>query len=120
MPGLTFLNGIDRRIKETDLSAVWPLTSSGNLVARWHYDVSNDRLVDSIAGLEYSHWSLNVRVIARQWIDNNALFFGREDDNTGVFVQFELKGLGSLLGGNVSSILNNGISGYQDRNNGRF
>lgn len=120
MPAPIFFNGIDRRIKQTDISAVWPLTDSWNLVARWNYDYSNDRSLETIAGLEYSNCCWNVRVIARQWIDNNALYFGREDDNTGVFVQFELKGLGSLLGGNVSSILNNGISGYQDRNNGRF
>lgn len=116
----TFINGFDRRIKQSDISVVWPLAANWNLVARWNYDYSNDRTLEGIAGLEYSDCCWNVRVIARQWIDNTELFFGREDNNTGVFVQFELKGLGSLLGGNVSSILNNGISGYQDRNNGRF
>jgi LPS-assembly protein len=120
MPAPIFINGFDRRIKQTDVSAVWPLAASWNLVGRWNYDYSNNRSLESIVGLEYSNCCWNIRVIARQWIDNTALFFGREDNNTGVFVQFELKGLGSLLGGNVSSILNNGITGYQDRNNGRF
>ena len=57
-----------------------------------------------------------MRVLARKWIDNDALYYGGvEEDNTGIFVQFELKGLGSLLGGNVAGILNNGIIGYRER-----
>lgn len=120
MPPPLFINGFDRRIKQADISTVWPIAANWNLVARWNYDYSNNRTLEGIAGVEYSNCCYNVRVIARSWIDNNALFYGREDSNNGVFVQFELKGLGSVLGGNVSSILNNGISGYQDRNNGRY
>jgi len=66
-------------------------------------------------GFEYNNCCYTVRVIGRKWIDNDALFFGNEDNNTGIFLQFELKGLGSVLGGNVTGILNNGISGYRDR-----
>ena len=120
MPAPLFINGFDPRIKQSDVSAAWPLATNWNLVGRWNYDYSNDRTLEGIAGVEYSNCCWRVRVIARSWIDNTALFFGREDNNNGVFVQFELKGLGSILGGNVSSILNNGITGFQDRNNGRF
>lgn len=120
MPAPVFVNGFDRRIKQSDVSAVWPLATNWSVVGRWNYDYSNDRTLEGIAGVEYSNCCWRVRVIARSWIDNDALFFGREDNNNGVFVQFELKGLGSILGGNVSSLLNNGITGYQDRNNGRF
>lgn len=120
LPPPVFVNGFDRRIKQTDVSGLWPLASRWNLVARWNYDHSNDRTLEGIAGLEYSTCCWNLRVIGRRWIDNDALFFGIEDNNSGVFVQFELKGLGSILGGNVSSMLNNGIRGFQDRENGRF
>ena len=107
--------GIDRRIKQTDISAVWPLRENWGLIARWNYDLANKRKLESIAGLEYNNCCYSVRVIARQWIDNDSLLFGNTDDNTGIFLQFELKGFGSVLGGNVSSILNNGISGYRER-----
>ncbi|MES2606160.1 MAG: LPS assembly protein LptD, partial [Pseudomonadota bacterium] len=120
MPPPLFINGFDRRIKQADVSTVWPIATNWNAIARWNYDYSNNRTLEGIAGVEYSNCCWNVRVIARSWIDNDALFFGREDSNNGVFIQFELKGLGSILGGNVSSILNNGITGYQDRNNGRY
>lgn len=120
LPPPIFVNGFDRRIRQTDVSGLWPLADNWNVVARWNYDHSNDRTLEGIAGLEYSTCCWNVRVIGRRWIDNDALFFGIEDNNSGVFVQFELKGLGSILGGNVSSMLNNGIRGFQDRENGRF
>jgi LPS-assembly protein len=120
VPAPLFVNGFNRRIRQADVSTVWPLAANWNLVARWNYDYSNARTLEALGGVEYSTCCWRVRVIARSWIDNDALYFGRADNNNGVFVQFELKGLGSILGGNVSSILNNGITGYQDRNNGRF
>ncbi|MBT6041975.1 MAG: LPS assembly protein LptD, partial [Gammaproteobacteria bacterium] len=108
--------GIDRRIKQTDISAIWPLRENWGLIGRWNYDHANKRKLETIAGLEYSNCCYSVRIIGRQWIDNDSLFFGNTDDNTGIFLQFELKGFGSVLGGNVSGILNNGITGYRERN----
>jgi LPS-assembly protein len=108
--------GLDRTINQTDLSGIWPLNDTWALIGRWNYDHANKRNLETIAGVEYDNCCWTMRVLARKWIDNDALYFGGfEDDNTGVFVQFELKGLGSLLGGNVAGILNNGITGYRER-----
>jgi len=108
--------GFDRKISQTDLSAVWPVNDEWGVIGRFNYDHANKRNLETIAGLEYSNCCWNLRVIARKWIDNNALFFGSlDEDNSGIFVQFELKGLGSVLGGNVTGILNNGINGYRER-----
>ncbi len=107
---------LKRTINQTDLSGIWPLNQSWGLIGRWNYDHANKRNLETIAGVEYDNCCWTVRVLARKWIDNDALYFGGiEDDNSGIFVQFELKGLGSLLGGNVAGILNNGISGYRER-----
>jgi LPS-assembly protein len=108
-------NGFDRSIDQSDVSGVWPVSDEWALIGRWNYDHANKRNLETIAGVEYTNCCYTVRVIGRRWIDNNALFDGLEEDNTGVFIQFELKGLGSLLGGNVRGILNNGISGYRER-----
>jgi len=110
-------SGFDRRIKQTDISAVWPVAENWGLIARRNYDHSNSRTLEAIAGFEYNNCCYSVRMIARKWIDNDALFFGNVEDSTGVFLQFELKGLGSVLGGNVTGILNNGINGYRNREN---
>src|SRR5690606_20847107 len=107
--------GFDRRIDQTDFSGIWPVTDNWSVIGRWNYDHANGRNLETIAGLEYNNCCWNMRLIARRWIDNNALIFGDEEDNTGIFVQFELKGFGSVLGGNVSGILNNGITGYRER-----
>jgi LPS-assembly protein len=107
--------GFDRRIRQTDVSAIWPVSQNWSLIGRWNYDHANSRELETIAGLEYSNCCYSVRLLARQWIDNDALFYGNVDVNTGVFLQFELKGFGSVLGGNVSGILNNGINGYRER-----
>ncbi len=108
--------GLDRTINQTDISGIWPLNDSWSAIGRWNYDHANKRNLETIAGVEYENCCWTVRVLARKWIDNDALYYGGiEDDNTGVFVQFELKGLGSLLGGNVTGILNNGITGYRER-----
>lgn len=107
--------GLDRTINQTDISGIWPLNDSWSVIGRWNYDHANKRNLETIAGVEYENCCWTARVLARKWIDNDALYYGGiEDDNTGVFVQFELKGLGSLLGGNVAGILNNGITGYRE------
>lgn len=115
MPGPGVLNGIKRRIDQTDISGVWPLNDRWGLIGRWNHDLANKRNLETIAGVEYSNCCWTMRLLARQWIDNNALFAGVDEDNRGVFFQFELKGLGSLLGSNVTGILNNGIRGYRER-----
>ena len=115
VPGAARVNGIERRIDQTDVSGVWPLNDRWGLVGRWNYDLANKRNLETIAGLEYSNCCWTARVVARSWIDNNDLFQGIEEENRGVFLQFELKGLGSVLGGNVIGILNNGIHGYRER-----
>jgi LPS-assembly protein len=108
--------GFDRTINQTDISGIWPITAAWSVIGRWNYDHANDRNLETIVGVEYDNCCWTTRIIARQWIDNHALYFGGiADDNTGVFVQFELKGLGSLLGGNVAGILNNAITGYRER-----
>ena len=111
--------GIDRRIRQTDISGVWPLNGNWGLIGRYNYDHANSRNLEAIAGVEYNNCCWAIRLVAREWIDNNALFYGVEDNNTGIFLQFELKGLGSILGGNVNNFLSNGITGYREREYGQ-
>lgn len=113
--GQAVVHGIQRRIDQTDISGIWPLSDNWGLIGRWNYDLANERNLETIAGVEYNNCCWTVRVLAREWIDNDALYHGIEDENAGIFLQFELKGLGSVLGGNVSGILNSGISGYRER-----
>jgi LPS-assembly protein len=106
--------GIDSRIKQTDISGVWPINANWKLLARWNYDHSNDRNLESFAGVEYNNCCATIRLIAREWVDEDELFLPNIEPNSGIFVQVILNGLGNLTGGGLSSLLSDGISGFRE------
>lgn len=103
---------IDTHIRQTDLSAVWSLGANWKILGRWNYDHSNARNLESFGGVEYSNCCAKIRVVAREWINENELFVRNFQPNRGVFVQFTLIGLGNLSGGGLDSLLTQGIQGY--------
>lgn len=109
--------GIDTRIKQTDLSGVWPITQNWKLLARWNYDHSNSRDLETFAGVEYSNCCATIRIIAREWVDEDELFVPNIEPNQGIFVQFTLNGLGNITGGGISSLLTDGIRGFRESDN---
>ena len=64
---------IDPHIRQTDFSAVWPLATNWKILARWNYDHSNARNLESFAGVEYSNCCAKIRLVAREWINENEL-----------------------------------------------
>ena len=117
-PNLSFLTGtgvvIDTRIKQTDLSGVWPLNENWKLLARWNYDHSNSRNLESFAGIEYSNCCVTIRLIGREWVDEDELFLPNIEPRRGIYVQFTLNGLGNITGGGISSLLRDGIWGFRE------
>jgi len=63
--------------------------------------------------LEYSNCCWDMRVVARKWIDNTEISGAFVEDNTGIFLQFELKGLGNILGGSIDSLIGESITGFR-------
>ncbi|OQX38785.1 MAG: hypothetical protein B0D91_03065 [Oceanospirillales bacterium LUC14_002_19_P2] len=103
-----YVNG---NLEEADASFLMPLTTNWNTVGRWTYDITNSRNMERSLGVERDSCCYKVQVLYRNWIDPY------EDIDTasskhGVFVQFVLKGLGSLTGTKVESILQD-IDGYR-------
>jgi LPS-assembly protein len=113
-PNFILPTGIDPRIKQTDLSAAWPINQAWKLLARWNYDHSNSRNLETFAGVEYSNCCATIRVIAREWVDEDELFVPNIEPNQGIFVQFTLNGLGNITGGGLSSLLSDGIRGFKE------
>jgi len=107
---------IDPRTKQSDVSGVWPLTDRWKLLGRINYDHSNERNLESFAGVEWSDCCATIRVIAREWVDENQLFVPNIEPNRGIFVQFTLNGLGNLGGAGISNLLEDGIRGFRDNN----
>lgn len=106
--------GIDPRIKQTDLSGVWPLNENWTLLGRWNYDLANERNLETFAGLQWRNCCATIRLVAREWVDENELFLPNSEPNQGIFVQFTLNGLGNLAGGGLSTLLQDGIWGFRD------
>jgi LPS-assembly protein len=113
-PNFVLPRGIDPRIKQTDLSTAWPINQTWKLLARWNYDHSNSRNLETFAGVEYSNCCATIRVIAREWVDEDELFVPNIEPNQGIFVQFTLNGLGNITGGGISSLLSDGIRGFRE------
>lgn len=106
---------LDPRIKQTDLSAVWPLNDNWRLLGRWNYDHSNSRNLETFAGVEYSNCCATMRIIARDWVNDYEFFEQNSRQNRGVFFQLSLHGLGDLTGGGLGNLLRNSIPGFKEQ-----
>lgn len=113
-PLFTLPAGVDPRIKQSDISGIWPLNGNWKLLARWNYDHSNARNLETFAGIEYSNCCATIRLVGREWVDEDELFLPNVEPNQGIFVQFTLHGLGNITGGGVSSLLSDGIWGFRE------
>lgn len=110
---------VDPRIKQTDLSAIWPLNEKWTLLGRWNYDHSNERNLESFLGIQWRDCCATIRVVAREWVDEHELFVPNSEPNQGIFVQFTLNGFGDLGGGGISGLLQDGIRGFREAEFGR-
>ncbi|MFQ5642533.1 MAG: LPS-assembly protein LptD [Thiogranum sp.] len=111
-----YINGSQNQI---DTSILWPLSPSWHVVGRWYYDISDSQKLETLAGLEYDSCCWGVRFVTRDFVDNvndrnNNNDVGDSKSNRIFMVQIVLKGLTSF-GGNIESLLQNGILGYTER-----
>ena len=107
---------IDSRIKQTDISMVWPINARWRLLGRLNYDHSNSRNLETFAGVEWSNCCATIRLIGREWVDEDELFLPNMEPNNGVFVQVSLNGFGNLAGGGLSNLLSDSIWGFRESN----
>jgi LPS-assembly protein len=116
-----FLSDLDQRIDQSDMSFMWPLNPQWSVIGRWQHDFADDRTLEAFGGLEYDSCCWKVRFINRYWLDyNERESVARDTANTGIFLQIVLKGLGSVTGNRVESLLDEGIPGYRERDNNGF
>jgi LPS-assembly protein len=106
---------LDARIKQTDLSAVWPLNNNWRLLGRWNYDHSNSRNLETFGGVEYSNCCATMRLIARDWVNDYEFFEQNTRQNRGIFFQLSLHGLGDLTGGGLDNLIRNSIPGFKEQ-----
>ena len=120
--------GQQRSKEETDLSFSWPLPSIGQnasnwqLLGRWNYDWDKRATIESLVGLEYNDCCWKARVVFRRRVyeprviglitpGSPTVFLLDRRADSGIYFEFQLKGLTSL-GGRLDRLLQNSIPGY--------
>lgn len=101
---------VNQRIEQVDLSAIRPIDERWKLMGRWQYDMKNKRSADRMIGFEYDSCCWKTQWLLRDYTEQ--LFDGSVRKDTGVFVYFELKGLGGS-GGSLQNVLGESIFGYR-------
>jgi LPS-assembly protein len=76
-------------------------------MGRWLYDIQDSDSLETSLGLEYESCCWKVSVAGRRWLDDTDEF------DTGIFLKFTLKGLGSFGSGDSSFM--DDIIGYEER-----
>ncbi|MDB5797731.1 MAG: LPS-assembly protein LptD [Paucimonas sp.] len=89
-----------------DVSAQWPLTNRLYGVARMNYSLEENRLAESVAGIEYKADCWIFRAVAQR------IPTGTGVSTSTFFLQLELNGL-SKIGSNPLQILRTNVPGYQ-------
>ena len=102
-------------LKATDISFAWPIpyTRNWSAMGRWMYDITNDRNLEELFGVEYASCCYQVRLFWRSYVESTDNI-DHPKDRSGIYLQFILRGLGSLTGSSGKEHLQ-GITGYTIR-----
>lgn len=100
-------DAVDQSVEQTDVSFAWPVSRYWRAVGRWNYSLEDNQTVGVFSGFEYESCCWGLRVVGRRYlIGNNGEY------NSGIFVQFVLKGLTSV--GNATEFLGRSVPGYRN------
>ncbi len=100
---------IRNSIKETDISAQWPLGGGWYGVGRFNYSLRDSTTLEGLLGFEYNSCCWTMRLVVHRLTTATSV------ETTGVFFQLELNGL-SKLGSNPLTVLSRAIPGYTKTN----
>ncbi|MCG8312968.1 MAG: LPS assembly protein LptD [Pseudomonadales bacterium] len=102
------------KIKQTDLSFVWPVTDKWSLLGRWGYDMEYERSFENLVGVEYNSCCWQVRMVNRRYLKEDNNDPESVEAQQGIFLQFQLKGLGGV-GNELDGVLSDSINGFEHR-----
>ena len=100
-------------VEQTDLSFAWPMARDWRAVGRFSYSLEGKKLLETFGGMEYESCCWGLRLVGRRYLASaQDLTSANDTYNTGVFVQFVLKGLSSF--GDAGEFLSRSIPGYRN------
>ncbi len=97
--------GGQSELKQTYLSAQWPLTDNWTFVGAWNYSIPDRKTLEAVIGLEYNGGCWALRVVGQQ------LTTTTETRTNSIFVQLELNGL-ARVGTSPLELLRRTVPGY--------
>ena len=92
---------------QIDISTFLPLHRQWNFIGRWYYSLPDNRILESLAGLEYNSCCWAFTIVNRRNLTSTG------EMSSSLLMQLELKGLMSV-GQSVRTVLERGILGYQN------
>ena len=95
------------RYKQLDISGVWALNDNWHLLGHWNYDLDAEQTRETLFGVGYDSCCWAARLVSREFRKESAAELDRA-----IFVNLELKGLSSINGEQIDSLLKDGILGY--------
>lgn len=98
---------LDQELEQTAFSFSTPINEEWSLVSNFEYDLLEKRNLETLAGVEYSSCCYKTRFVTRRFLNSDNVNY-----DTAFFIEFELKGLGSL-GTGATNILEEQIYGYE-------
>ena len=106
-------------ISQAGMRGAWPVSDNLYLVGNWYYDLNESRSVETYAGFQYESccWALRLsyhyRIKTNYEDDYNPTLDNRELFESGVYLNFIIKGLGGSGPLGVSDMLNDGLFNYR-------
>lgn len=100
---------IRAELEQFDSSVIFPVTDVISIMARWRYDLQDNRSIGTLAGVEYSSCCWRVQLLGQSYLTDES-----EIANSILF-RFQLKGIGGF--GADSSSMDQQIPGYEAREN---
>ncbi|ABZ75493.1 Organic solvent tolerance protein [Shewanella halifaxensis HAW-EB4] len=106
-------------IKQLGFRGAWPINDSLYLVGNWYYDLNESRAVETYTGFQYESCCWAVRLsyhyrIKTNYIDeDNPVQDTRELFESGIYLNFIIKGLGGSGPLGVSDMLDDGLFNYR-------
>ncbi|WP_444906512.1 LPS-assembly protein LptD [Microbulbifer sp. SSSA008] len=107
----------DETVSQLNASTVLPLGTHTSLMAGASYDLTLNRELEYLAGIEYDDCCYRTRLVWRRTLDNDLAGVVSAEDleyDEGIYLEIELKGLAGF-GSTVTEMLTQGIANFDQR-----
>lgn len=107
---------VQEGLEHLDVSAHLPINDQWSVFGRYYRSINTGRTLEGLFGVEYDSCCWATRLAIRNYVNEGDVFSNvntqEQDRNLSIYLQIELKGLGSF-GKKSDSLLEQSIRGYQ-------